>query len=93
MGMPAPPWWCPICLKIKYDEIKIGDVGPPSNIGPASFGLMALLHDYQSKWGMGDYRIDSADADSALAAMVSGDTCTCDPNFCTLNRRTHNDEA
>lgn len=54
---------------------------------------MVLLQEYQNKWGIGDYRIDSADADSAMAAMVSGDTCTCDPNLCTLNRRRHDDEA
>ena len=89
MGRSAPPWWCPICLKIKYGKIK----GSPSNIGEASFALMILLRNYQKRWGMGDYRIDSADADSAIAAMVSGDTCLCDPNLCTLNRRRHDDEA
>ena len=93
MGMSAPPWWCPICLKIRFDKILIGDMGPPTDTMAASFGLMVLLQEYQNKWGIGDYRIDSADADSAMAAMVSGDTCTCDPNLCTLNRRRHDDEA
>ncbi len=93
MGMPAPPWWCPLCLKIRYDEIKLGGRGPPTNLGQASFGVMALLQAYQNQWGMGDYRIDSADADSAMAAMVSGDTCVCDPNLCTLNRRRLEEEA
>jgi hypothetical protein len=93
MGMPAPPWWCPLCLKIRYDEIKLGGRGPPTNIGQASFGVMSLLQAYQNQWGMGDYRIDSADADSAMAAMVSGDTCVCDPNLCTLNRHRLEEEA
>ena len=93
MGMPAPPWWCPLCLKIRYDEIKLGGRGPPTNIGQASFGVMSLLQAYQNQWGMGDYRIDSADADSAMAAMVSGDTCVCDPNLCTLTPRRLEEEA
>ena len=93
MGMSAPPWWCPICLKIRFDKIPIGKYENTPGPMAAGFGLIVLLQEYQNKWGMGDYRIDSADADSAMAAMVSGDTCTCDPNLCTLNRRRHDDEA
>ena len=86
MGASAPPWWCPICLKIRFDKIPLGiNEATPSPMA-ASFGLMVLLQEYQNKWGIGDYRIDSADADSAMAAMVSGDTCTCDPYLSTLNR-------
>lgn len=91
MGMPAPPWWCPLCLKIRYEEIKIAGRGPPTNTTQAIFGVMALLQDYQNRWGIGDYRIDSADADKAVADITSGDTCQCDPYECTINRRRADD--
>jgi len=75
MGAAPPTWWCPTCLSFRFTE---DDVHP--------LVIMVTLQEYQDRWGMGDYRIDSSDADDAFARWTSGHRCSCDPFLSVLNR-------
>lgn len=48
--------------------------------------LMMTIQRYQDDWGIGDYRIDSADVSNALPQFLSEGPCPHDPFAAVLNR-------
>jgi|DEB0MinimDraft_3_1074331.scaffolds.fasta_scaffold405275_1 hypothetical protein len=75
MGAAPPTWWCPICQRFR---------GFPAGTNPML--LMMVIQRYQDEWGIGDYRIDSADVSNALPRFLSEGPCPHDPFAAVLNR-------